>query len=253
MELNFKSFGQGDPVVILHGLFGMLDNWQTIAKELAKHYSVFIVDQRNHGRSPHSEEFNYSIMAEDLRDFLESQWIYKSHIIGHSMGGKTAMQFALDNPEMVDRLVVVDIGPDQNTGNHSAIYDALLQVPIDTIQSRKEAEALLATHISDFGIRQFLLKNLSRRKEGGYRWKMNLPVLHTKYEEILKSIHGDQAFEEPTLFIKGGRSNYLQETDLPQIQHLFPAAEMHTVADAGYWVHAEKPKELLALVQSFLA
>ncbi len=253
MELNFKSFGQGDPIVILHGLFGMLDNWQTIAKKLAMDYSVFVVDQRNHGRSPHSEDFNYSIMAEDLRVFLERQWIYKSHIIGHSMGGKTAMQFALDNPEMVDRLVVVDIGPDQNTGNHTAIYDALLQVPIDQIQSRKEAEELLAARISDFGTRQFLLKNLSRKKEGGYHWKMNLPVLHTKYEEILKSVSGDQPFEEPTLFIKGGRSNYLQETDLPQIQKLFPTAELQTVADAGHWVHAEQPQELLSLVQRFLA
>lgn len=253
MQLNFKSFGQGSPIVILHGLFGMLDNWQTIAKKLAENYSVFIIDQRNHGRSPHDAAFNYQIMAEDLREFLESQWIYKSHIIGHSMGGKTAMQFALNYPEMVERLVVVDIGPTENVSNHQAIYDALLSLPIEEMQNRKEAEAFLGNRIPEPGVRQFLLKNFTRKKEGGYRWKMNLPVLQEKYEEILAAVEGDMPVEMPTLFIRGGRSGYLHPDQLPEIRELFRVAEMYTVEEAGHWVHAEQPQELLEKVQRFLA
>lgn len=252
MQLNFKSFGQGPPVVILHGLFGMLDNWQTIAKKLAQNYSVFIIDQRNHGRSPHADEFSYSVMAEDLREFLESQWIYESHIIGHSMGGKTAMQFALNYPDMVDKLVVVDIAPQRNEGNHTLIYEALLDMPINDIQSRKEAEDALSTRIKDFGVRQFLLKNLTREKEGGYRWKMNLPILHEKYEEVLREVNGDHPFDRPALFIRGGRSDYIHQDQLPIIQELFPEATLATVENAGHWVHAEQPKELLSLLQTFL-
>lgn len=252
MQLNFKSFGQGPALVILHGLFGMLDNWQTIAKKLAEDYSVFIVDQRNHGRSPHDAAFNYQLMAEDLREFLESQWIYQSHIIGHSMGGKTAMQFALTYPDMVERLVVVDIGPARNVGNHQAIYDALRSLPIAEMQSRKEAEDFLAQRIPEPGVRQFLLKNFTRNKDGGYRWKMNLPVLHEHYEEILAAVKGDQAIDNPTLFIRGGRSDYLHPDQLPEIRQLFSAAEMYTVEEAGHWVHAEQPEELLREVQRFL-
>ncbi len=253
MELHFKSFGQGEPIVILHGLFGMLDNWQTLARKLAENYSVFLVDQRNHGRSPHDSEFHYSVMAEDLKTFLESQWIYKSHIIGHSMGGKAAMQFALDYPDMVDRLVVVDIGPERNESNHERIYDALLALPIDQIQSRKEAETFLASRLSDWGIRQFLLKNLQRKKEGGYRWKMNLPVLHREYDEILAAVAGSEIFEGPALFLRGGNSNYIDPERFGEVQQFFSAAELQTIPDAGHWVHADQPERLLTAVEAFLS
>lgn len=122
MELNYKEFGQGDPLIILHGLFGTLDNWQTIAKKLAKHYSVYLIDQRNHGRSPHHDEFDYVVMAEDLHEFMESQWIYKAHILGHSMGGKTAMQFAMEYPDMIDQLIIIDIAPKKYQGGHQLIF-----------------------------------------------------------------------------------------------------------------------------------
>ena len=160
-ELNYKSFGSGPPLIILHGLFGTLDNWQTIAKKLADDFTVFILDLRNHGKSPHTQEHTYSLMAEDLSQFMESQWIYKAHVLGHSMGGKTAMQFANDFPDMLDKLVVVDIAPKVYAGGHQHILEALLSVDIDAVQSRKEVEQQLSKYIEEDGVKLFLMKNLN--------------------------------------------------------------------------------------------
>ena len=252
MELNYKSFGEGYPIIILHGLFGTLDNWQTIAKKLAANYSVYIIDQRNHGRSPHEETFNYAAMAEDLQAFMESHWIYEAHIIGHSMGGKTAMQFALTYPDLVNQLVVVDIAPKAYEGGHQAIFEALFSLDLSTITNRKEADAALLDRIPDLGVRQFLLKNLSNDKKGGYKWKMNLPVIYKNYEQILAALENQETFDRPTLFIRGGKSDYIQEEDLSQIKTFFPAAELATVAEVGHWVHAAAPTALLTLVNAFL-
>jgi len=252
MELKFKSFGQGDPVIILHGLFGTLDNWQTVARQLAEEYSVYIVDQRNHGRSPHADEINYSLMAEDLAEFMESQWIYKAHIIGHSMGGKTAMQFAFDHSDMVEKLIVVDIAPKQYTAHHQLIFEALFSLDLETLESRKQADEILEQKVENFGVRQFLLKNLTRTKEGKYTWKMNLPVIHKHYEDILDNVQINSLFEEPTLFIKGAKSNYIQEVDESVIFSHFAKAKIETVQNAGHWVHAEQPQKLLDLVTNFL-
>ncbi len=247
MVLNFKEFGQGDPIIILHGLFGTLDNWQTIAKQLAEHFTVYIIDQRNHGKSPHDSAMDYSIMAEDLKDFMESNWIYKAHILGHSMGGKVAMKFAMDYPDMVDKLIVVDIGPKAYAGGHQVIFDALLGVDLEKIENRKQVSEAIESKIQDVGVRQFLLKNLSRKKEGGYRWKMNLVAIHEAYQKILDPIDGD-SFEGKSYFIKGEKSDYLQENDLNEIHQLFSNAKMFTIKDAGHWIHADKPKELLELL-----
>ena len=251
MKLNYKSFGQGEPVIILHGLFGTLDNWQTVAKQLAEDYTVYIIDQRNHGRSPHADEFNYQILAADLQHFMESNWIYRARIIGHSMGGKTALQFALDFPAMVEQLVVVDMGIKAYAGGHAEIFAAMLALDLATVASRKDAEAFLATRIKERGVRQFLLKNLSRSQEGGYEWKMNLPVLHARYQDILAEITSGEVFEEDTLFIRGGRSDYVQNADWESIQRLFPQAQLATVKNAGHWVHAEQPQQLLQIVRNF--
>jgi len=251
MDLNYKEFGQGDPVVILHGLFGTLDNWQTMAKQLAKDYTVIIVDQRNHGRSPHADNMNYSLMAEDLKELLENNWIYKARIIGHSMGGKTAMQFALDYPDMVEQLAVIDIGPKVYKGNHEGIFEALNRVNLAAIEGRKEADAVLAETIEDYGVRQFLLKNLSRNKEGGYRWKMNLPVIQKHYEDILANIEANEVYEGPALFVGGGKSDYISQEDLEEIKALFPDANMEIVEKSGHWIHAEAPKELYSLLTDF--
>lgn len=252
MEINFKTFGQGPPVVILHGLFGNLDNWQTFAKQLAAEHTVYILDQRNHGRSFHADEMNYPIMAEDLRQFLEDQWVYRSHLIGHSMGGKTAMQFALDFPDMVDRLVVVDIAPKAYVGGHQDIFDAMLSLDLDQVSSRKEAEEQLATRIADPGVRLFLLKNLTRGEQDKYRWKVNLPALHRAYAGILAPVTGPP-FPGPALFVRGERSDYIQDTDWPVIETLFPAARLETITGAGHWVHADAPEALLQVVRSFLS
>ncbi len=253
MPLKYKSFGSGEPVIILHGLFGTLDNWQTMAKRLAENFTVFIIDQRNHGKSPHMDDISYPLMAEDLRNFMEDHWMYDAHIIGHSMGGKTAMQFALDNPDMVNKLVVVDIAPKAYVGNHQQIFEALFEVPLETLKSRSEAAKILATKMgNDPGTIQFLLKNLSRNKEGQYNWKMNLPVLFKDYKNILAAVKGEEIFEKETLFIKGEKSNYILPEDMEAIRLLFPEAKMEKVANSGHWVHAEAPEALYQLMISFL-
>jgi pimeloyl-ACP methyl ester carboxylesterase len=252
MELNYKSFGQGPPLIILHGLFGTLDNWQTLGKRWADSHTIFLVDQRNHGRSPHLPEHNYALMAEDLRSFMEANWMYEAHIMGHSMGGKTAMQFALHYPDMVDKLIVVDIAPKTYTGGHESIVEALNTLPLAEIEDRSQADAFLAEQIDDFGVRQFLLKNLSRSKEGGYRWKMNLPVLTKDYQAILQNIEKGEVFAGPTLFVRGEKSNYISPADLPLLQSYFPQAELATIKDAGHWVHAEQPDALFSRVDEFI-
>lgn len=253
MTLNFKQFGQGDPIIILHGLFGTLDNWQTLAKKLAETHTVFIIDQRNHGRSPHAEPFDYPTMAADLKGFMEQNWIYKAHLIGHSMGGKTVMQFALEYPDMVDKLVVVDIAPVNYPERHNHIFDALLNLQPEKIDNRKEIDTILEKQIPGYGERQFLMKNLTRNKEGGgYRFKMNLPVIYKNYAHILANVDSEDIFEEPTLFIKGGDSKHITDDYKPQILELFPAATIKTIDDAGHWVHADRPDVLLKMVQEWL-
>jgi pimeloyl-ACP methyl ester carboxylesterase len=253
LALHHKTFGQGEPVVILHGLFGTLDNWQTIGKLLAEHYMVFLLDQRNHGRSPHVEGMNYSLLAEDLYHFLDANWIHQTHIIGHSMGGKTAMQFALHHPDLVNRLMIIDIAPKSYEGGHELILDALTAFPLDKISDRKEAEIFLQQKgIKEFGTRQFLLKNLTRTASGGYEWKMNLGEITKHYQEILANIEASDTFEGETLFVKGGNSNYILDEDLPVIQTYFPKANIETVPNVGHWVHAEAPEKLLQLILQFL-
>lgn len=252
MELNYKTFGQGEPLIILHGLFGTLDNWQTLAKRFAEYYSVYIIDQRNHGKSPHTKAHTYALMAEDLRVFMEAHHIFKAHILGHSMGGKTAMQFALTYEDMVDKLIIADIAPKGVEGGHELIYEVLFSLDLDKLESRKDADAQLQQRIDDFGIRQFLLKNLTRKKEGGYAWKMNLPVLHEYYPQILSAITADYPFERETLFIRGAKSNYIQDEDIPMIKELFPTANLETVADAGHWIHAEQTEAFYNVVAQFL-
>lgn len=252
MHLNFKTFGQGDPIIILHGLFGTLDNWQTIAKKLAETHMVYIVDQRNHGRSPHHEEHDYPGMAEDLRNFMEENWIYHATIIGHSMGGKAAMQFALEHPDMVDKLVVVDISPKAYPGSHHEIFDALLSLPLKTISGRQDADDHLAKFISDPDVRLFLMKNLTRKKDGTYRLKANVEALRRHYPDILAATESGDIFDGQALFIRGGKSKHMVDGDEVRIWELFPMAEIKIIEDAGHWVHADAPDELLGLVQDFL-
>ena len=251
MELNYKVYGQGQPLIIMHGMFGMLDNWQLIAKKLSEDFMVFLVDLRNHGRSPHSDDFGYQIMSEDLFKFMNDNWIHHAHIIGHSMGGKVAMRFALENQDMTDSLVVVDIAPKTYEGNHETIIDALTGLDLGSIHSRTEAEEYLRKHIEEESTIQFLLKNLSREKEGGYRWKMNLPVIVSKYAEILSHQESKEAYDGPTLFIRGEKSNYINPNEFEQYLHNFPNAKLVSIAHAGHWVHADAPEEFTNSVLEF--
>jgi esterase len=251
MDLFYREYGQGSPVIILHGLFGFSDNWQSVAKALADRHLVMTVDLRNHGRSPHVPTHSYPEMAEDVRAFMESHWMFHADLIGHSMGGKVAMQLALSHPDHVDRLVVVDMDPGQATDNHGDIFKALREIDFSKITTRQAAEEFLHGRIPEYSVRQFLLKNISRDDHGKFRWKMNLPVLWASYADILAPVSG-QPFEKPALFVRGSRSNYIRDSDLPLIRQLFPQAEIVTIEGAGHWVHAEKPAELLAAVKKFL-
>jgi len=251
VELYSREFGTGDPIVILHGLFGFSDNWQTIAKGLADHHLVVTPDLRNHGRSPHVDAHSYPLMAEDVRAFMEEHWMFSAAVVGHSMGGKVAMQLALSHPDSVEKLVVVDMEPGQAEDNHGPIFQALLGLNLSDVTTRQEAEAYLSKHIADVGTRQFLLKNITREDDGRFTWKMNLPVLWKHYDDILAPVTGDP-FQKPTLFIRGSRSHYIRDSELPLIRTLFPHAEIVTIEDAGHWVHADQPAALLAVLKKFL-
>ncbi len=251
MELYSREFGQGSPVLILHGLFGFSDNWQTIAKGLSDQHLVVTPDLRNHGRSPHVGTHSYAEMAEDVRSFMENHWMFSAAVIGHSMGGKVAMQLALSHPEMVERLVVVDIEPGKAEDNHSSIFRALLDMDLSKMATRKQIESYLTDRIPDVGTRQFLLKNITREEDERFAWKMNLPVLWKHYSDILAAVGGG-VYDKPALFIRGSRSDYIKDADIPLIHSLFPKAEVVTIEGAGHWVHADKPNELLETLRIFL-
>jgi esterase len=257
IKLNYKEFGQGEPVIILHGLFGTLDNWQTIAKQLSENHLVYILDLRNHGKSPHTEGvMSYHILAEDVAMFMQQNWMHSATIIGHSMGGKVAMQMSMDYPDLVEKLIVIDIAPKKYKGGHEEIFDALLNLDLSKLTDRKVAEAYLMDKLkNDVGTVQFLLKNLSRRADnegGGFEWKMNLSVLNRDYHILMDTFEVNTTFEKDTLFIRGGNSNYIRDEDFETIKTIFPKAKLETVEGAGHWVHAEKPKELLEKLLEFL-
>ncbi|MFN4124079.1 MAG: alpha/beta fold hydrolase [Flavobacteriales bacterium] len=247
MKLHSIVSGQGPDLVILHGLFGLADNWVAIAKKLESHFTVHLVDQRNHGRSPHDKVFNYQEMANDLL----SLGLSKFSLIGHSMGGKTAMFFAKQHPEKLDKLVVVDIGVKHYPVHHQQIIDALLQLPIHLMSSRNEADEMLKESIPDFGTRQFLLKNLHRVDEHGFEWRFNLQVIAEQIEEVGKALEGSPCMI-PTLFIRGAKSRYIVDEDWEGILAHFPNAKLKTIENAGHWVHAEQPEILFNELNSFL-
>ncbi len=245
--------GQGHPVIILHGLLGMLDNWKTIGRKLSDNYHIYLVDQRNHGKSFHSDDFTYHLLAEDLKTWMDEQGILSAHLIGHSMGGKTVMQFAHMYPERVDKTIVVDIAPRGAIGGHQHIFESLLAVDLTRIEKRSEVEDMLVGRGLELGIVYFLMKNLKRNVDTvGYAWKANIAGLWDNYQNILAPTEGSSPSEEPILFIAGGNSNYITEDDLTQIKELFPMHQYEKIKEAGHWVHAEKPQELMDLVREFL-
>jgi esterase len=253
MRLFFRTQGRGEPVIILHGLFGSLNNWSTLGKKLGEEHTVYLVDQRNHGRSPHDKVHTYKAMAEDLLEFYREQGLSSASLIGHSMGGKTAMEFALAHPDAVRRLVVVDMPPRATEARHDDILEALTSLQLAQFSSRESIDEALKERLPDQAVRQFLLTNLKREENGRYSWKMNLDALRTNYNEINRGIENGRRFNGPVLFLKGGRSRYLTDKDTPAIKALFPKAKFQSIPGAGHWVHAEAPDEFLRIVREFIS
>ncbi len=252
MRLHYRKYGSGSPLIILHGLLGSLANWHRIASELGAHWTVFTLDQRNHGHSPHSEIFTYDAMVEDLVDFMDAKELASAHLLGHSMGGKTAMVAATRFPSRISTLIVADIAPRSYEGIHDELLDAMVRLDLNTFSSREEIDATLAFEIPSDPVRQFLMMNLRRTSEGAYHWRVNLETLRSSYEEIIgRSVEGG-TFPGRTLFLRGEKSDYVSEGDYDRILALFPRAIIRTVAGAGHWIHADAPGEFVTIVQDFL-
>lgn len=251
--LYSKIEGSGKPFLILHGFLGMSDNWKTLGQQFASEgFEVYMLDMRNHGRSFQSEEFSYELMVQDVFDYCQSHSLDSIYILGHSMGGKIAMLFATRYPEMVDRLIVADIGPKFYPQHHQTILAGLNAVDFSVKPSRAQVEVTLGNYISDFGTRQFLLKNLYWKEPGQLAFRFNLAVFNTKIEEIGVALPSELVFEKPTLFIRGGSSNYILDTDFENIKEHFPNANFETIPNVGHWLHAENPVLFYQMVISFL-
>jgi pimeloyl-ACP methyl ester carboxylesterase len=267
MKLFFRKYGEsGPPLIIVHGLYGSGDNWVTIALELAEKFEVYVVDQRNHGQSPHSETHDYPAMREDLREFMDDQGIERAVFIGHSMGGKTIMSFAVAWPECVASLISVDIAPktysnlalaSRKAPNHSGMIESLLTLDVQNAESREELDLALRSRIGSDRIRGFLLKNVRRDSAGKFSWRINLEALNNNMDKIFVGIDasdipigGITGF--PVLFISGAESDYIQTKDQLLIRSIFPVAEVVTIPGAGHWVHAEQPALLVKTIKYFL-
>ncbi|HTF80316.1 MAG TPA: alpha/beta fold hydrolase, partial [Cytophagales bacterium] len=244
--------GEGSPIIIMHGLFGSSDNWLTFAKKLAEKHKVYLLDLRNHGQSPHDTDHNYSVMLEDLRAFIEEHNLFEPVVVGHSMGGKLAMKFATKYPDLLSKLVVIDISPKYYKPHHQKYLAALHALDLKNLQSRQDADVEMQKHINELGVRQFLLKNLYRDENNEFRWRMNLPVLTEQIDNIGEGLDAGQRFRKPTLFVKGELSDYISEDDEIMAKWIFPHAKIETIAGAGHWVQADKPMELLTVMEDFV-
>ena len=253
MLLHSNILGEGKPLVILHGFLGMGDNWKTLGKEFSENdYQVHLVDQRNHGKSFHDEEFNYDILTKDLKHYCESYGLEDIVLLGHSMGGKTAMLFATKYPELVSKLIVADISPRFYPIHHELILEGLGSLDFNFIKSRSQADKELSKYITDFGIRQFLLKNIDRVDKDTLGLKLNLEVLTEEVSEIGEALPPHAKFDGDTLFLRGDRSEYIGVNDEAIIKNHFPSVSIVTVSNAGHWLHAENPKDFFGAVMHFL-
>lgn len=238
-------------LIILHGLFGMLDNWHQMASRFSEHFNVITVDLRNHGQSPHTDLMNFALMAEDVKVLMDDLKLESAYLLGHSMGGKTAMVFADIYPELLDKLVVVDIAPKEYTGGHEVYFNAFEQIDFSQFDRRKQADEALMQHEKNSAVRLFLLKNLSRA-EKGYKLKINLSSIRSFYPDMIKAVDFQWVISTPTLFVKGDKSGYIQEDDQADILEQFPNARFVNIEAAGHWVHAENPDAFFEAVLDFL-
>jgi|WetSurMetagenome_2_1015567.scaffolds.fasta_scaffold40899_3 esterase len=267
MELFCRQTGSGEPLVILHGLYGSSDNWYSIGRELASSFSVYMIDQRNHGNSPHNPAHNYPVMTDDLYEFILKHRIGKSIIIGHSMGGKTALEFGIRHPELVEAMIVVDISPlaysiesdTTRSMDHLQVIRLLKSLDTGRLKTREDADILLQQQIPSLRVRQFLLKNLKRALDGKFFWALNIDALEHNMTAIYDGVIHPGATnpaiipEFPLLFIKGALSDYIGPDDAAAIRNFFPWAELAVITGAGHWVHAEQPAAFLQALKNFLA
>ena len=248
-----KIEGYGKPLLILHGFLGMSDNWKTIGLQFATNgFQVHLLDLRNHGRSFHSDEFSYELMVQDVYEYCLANNLEKINMIGHSMGGKTAMLFAVTYPERIEKLIIADIGPKFYPQHHQTILQGLNAVDFSKKPSRSEVEEIMSHYITDFGTRQFLLKSLYWQEPGQLAFRFNLAVFNKKIEEIGKELPENAVFSKPTLFIRGGKSDYILNEDFENLKKHFPDSTIETIPDAGHWLHAENPKMFCKIASSFL-
>ena len=250
MKLHHRVLGEGRPLIILHGLFGFSDNWQTHGKKLAEYFKVYLIDLRNHGKSGWRDEVSYQLMADDVFNFCQYFELDEVFLVGHSMGGKVAMQFAHDHGDLLEKLVIVDIGFKEYPMHHEHILAGIHAVDLPSITARRQAEKQMSEHIESEGIKQFLLKNLYWKEKGKLAWRMNVEVLEREMPNILAEIELDE-IATPTLFIRGALSNYILDEDIESIEEHFIDTEIKTIANAGHWVHAEAPGVFLDALLSF--
>jgi pimeloyl-ACP methyl ester carboxylesterase len=254
MLLHSNILGEGRPFVILHGFLGMSDNWKTLGSQFSEQgFQVHLIDQRNHGRSFWSNEFNYEILADDLKNYCDAHQLKDIVLMGHSMGGKTAMLFATEYPEMVSKLLVADISPRFYPVHHDVILNGLSAINFNEVKSRGEADKVLSEYISDWGIRQFLLKNLYWVEKGKLGFRINLEVLKNEVAEVGEALPSYAVFEKDTLFLRGNRSEYIGVGDERIIKNHFPNAKIVTIANAGHWLHAENPEDFFDAVMDFVS
>jgi esterase len=260
MELFFRKYGQGYPIIILHGLYGCSDNWITIARQLSEYAEVYIPDQRNHGQSPHSKEHTYNSMKEDLLDFMNTNEIKKAVILGHSMGGKTAMLFANDYPQKISKLIIVDISPKSykkdtiNTEKHNMVLQTLFNLDLMNVKSYEQAEKDINVKLKEERLTKFLLKNLKKNSSGNFEWKINLMALYNNIEAITNGFDNIdlklQTF--PTLFLKGANSDYIKNEDFDKIKSSYKSSKIVTIPNCGHWLHVEQPNLFIKEVLGFL-
>jgi pimeloyl-ACP methyl ester carboxylesterase len=252
MQLHFKQLGQGEPLILLHGLFGSADNWFSVAPKLAERFHVIAADLRNHGQSPHDAEMDYRLMAADVDQLFTACGLTNACVVGHSMGGKVALQLAIDFPQRVKKLVVVDIAPRAYSRSHDNILDALLPLKLDSFKSRQEIEHALAAEIPSLSLRRFLLKSVGRDDAGQFFWKMNIQAIATNYWRLCMAVGEGASFAVPAMFIRGGKSDYINLSDDVEIRRQFPVVEIQSIATASHWVHADAPEEFSKTVLAFL-
>jgi len=266
MQLHYQKLGSGHPLIILHGLYGSGDNWLTIAKALSGICEVILVDQRNHGSSPHSYHLNYQILASDIKELMDNLDIQKASLLGHSMGGKAAMWFATENPGRINRMIIADISPrsylsDNAPSNHmeqhEEILTALSSIDLSVSNSIGDVDHMLETSLPARRLRQFLLKNLRKNPNGHFEWKINIDAISRNLANLadglnLESLKGSEFRQFPILFIKGEKSPYILQPDIDLIRLIFPQAQIVTIKNAGHWLHAEEPDLFIRIIRNFL-